>query len=107
MNELAAFAGVSILYTTLAMWATQPSFACVMVEEPHTRLYMDREVHREHLTRDARRIQQLARRYAAHRGNPSAEASDAEQCLESLTRELAATHDVPIDRVRAAISFER
>jgi hypothetical protein len=107
MNELTFFAGVTVLYTTLAMWATQPSYACVMIEEPPLRLYMDQEVHREHLARDARRIQQLARRYAAHAADISTEASDAERCLESLTRQLAATHDVPIDLVRAVISAER
>jgi hypothetical protein len=49
MNELTLFAGVTILYTAIAMWSTQPSYSCVMSEEPRQRLYMDREVDREHL----------------------------------------------------------
>jgi hypothetical protein len=107
MNELTTFAGVTVLYTTLAMWATQPSNSCVMIEEPRQRLYIDRDVDREHLARDARRIQRLARRYAAHTGHIANEADDTERCEERLTRQIAATHDVPIDQVRAAMSAER
>jgi hypothetical protein len=78
-----------------------------MIEEPHLRLYMDREVHREHLARDARRIQQLARRYAAHLGKTATDARDAARCLESLAHQLAAAHDVPIDHVHEVIAAGR
>lgn len=90
--------------TVLAMWATQPSYSCVMIEEPRQHLNLEREVDREHLARDARRIHQVARRYAVHLGdtaagvNSDAPASstdaDAEQCQENFAFQLATVHDV-------------
>lgn len=117
MNELTTIAGAALVYTVLAMWATQPSYSCVMIEEPRQHLNLEREVDREHLARDARRIHQVARRYAVHLGdiaagvNPDAPASstdaDAEQCQENLALQLPTVHDVPIDEVHTTMSAER
>ena len=104
MKNLAFAAGVTVLYTTFAMWARQPSSSCVMTEEPHQRLYMDRQVHREHLARDVHRLRQSARRHAAHEDNATTETQPAEPCLDTLARQLASTHDVSIDTVRRLIS---
>src|SRR4030095_12858676 len=105
MNDLTFAAGVTVLYTTFAMWATQPSSSCVMTEEPHQRLSMDREVHREHLARDVHRLRQSARRHAAHAENAT-ETQPAEPCLDTLARQLATVHDVSIDTVRRLMSEE-
>jgi hypothetical protein len=108
LNDLAVFAAAAILYTTIAMWAAQPASLCKMSEQSPGRLYLDRQVHREHLARDARRMYQLARRYAASAGHTATEqAKGAEQCLESLSHDLAEAHAVPIDHVREVIAVER
>jgi hypothetical protein len=103
MNELTFAGGVTCLYMALAMWAAQPSYACVMGEQVPKRLYLDLQVHREHLTRDARHIQRLAWRHAAHAASPEKEAQVAALCLDDLARQLASAHHVTIDNVRRLI----
>ena len=102
MNALTVWAGVTIVYTALAMWATQPPYSCVPTEEPKGALYLDRETDREHLSRHAGRIQQLARRHAVHLNNASAEA-DFQRCLGSLIGHVAAAHKVSVAQVIAAL----
>lgn len=89
------------VYTALVMWASQPSYACVLSEQQPRRLYLDRQVHREHLAQDAQRIQQLARRHATYAENIVRETEP--QCLDELTRQLATAHQVSIDEVRRLI----
>jgi hypothetical protein len=103
MNALTVWAGVTIVYTALAMWATQPSYSCEPIEEPHAALYLDRETDREHLSRHAGRIQQLARRHAVHLRNSSAEADNFQRCLGRLIHELAAAHKVSVAQVVTAL----
>jgi len=102
MNTLTFASGVTIVYTALAMWATQPSYSCVLSEHLPHRLYMDRQVDREHLARDAQRIQQLARRHA-HAKDVVNEAQIAELCRDELARHVASAHQVSTDDVRGLL----
>jgi len=116
MNELTAIAGAALVYTVLAMWATQPSSSCVMIEEPRRHLNLTRQVDREHLAQDAQRIHLLARRYARHLGNiaagvnpedpASSTDTEAARCQDHLAVGVATVHDVPIDVVHAAMVVE-
>ena len=107
MNELTVFAVVTILYTAIAMWITQPSYACVMIDEPRRILYMDLPVHREHLTRDVGRIRQVAARYDAHKSEEVTGPGDGKRCIELLTQKLSTSHHTAIEDVRAAMSDAR
>ena len=107
MNELTLFAGFTIVYTAIAMWIAQPSYACVMPEEPRRRIYLERPAHREHLNRDGYRVLQVATRYAAFGSVDRTALGAADRCVELLTRQLAIHHEISTDSVRAAIADER
>ena len=106
MNELTFFAIVTILYTAISMWIAQPSFSCVMPEEPRRILYLDLPVHREHLTRDVRRIRQLAARHDAHTKEATGPGGQ-ERCIELLSQQLSTHHHIAIEDVRAAMADAR
>jgi hypothetical protein len=107
VNEVTTIAGAALVYTVLAMWATQPSYSCVSVEEPGRQLNLQREVDREHLARDARRIQQVAWRYAVHLASTPSVDDDYRRCHAMLARQLATVHDVPIEDVSRQSSVVR
>lgn len=91
----------------LAMWATQPSHACVMVEEPRRHLILSRQLDHEHLQRDAWKIRDRARRYASRLpASPSIE-SEIASCEQTLAGHLAVAHTVPLEEVRAAMAATR
>jgi hypothetical protein len=89
----------------LVMWATQPSHECVPADEPRRHLYLDRQLDREHLQRDALKLRAVARRYASGLSSQSVEGEIA-KCEETLARHLAAAHDVPVESVFGAMSVE-
>jgi hypothetical protein len=76
-----------------------------MAAEPHRRLYLDRQLDREHLGRDAGEIQRVAHRHAT--GAADADPSAFTQCEDTLVHAVVAKHDVTVDQVRAAIAAER
>src|SRR5713226_6510621 len=101
MSELAVLVGAAVLYTVVAMWATQPPYTCAMVYEPHRQLDLERDVDREHLAGDAGAIGRMARRYARH---GAGSVSVVTQCEETLARNLTTTHEVSLSQVRTAIA---
>ena len=104
MSELTTLSGAAFLYMALAMWATQPSDSCQPTETLRGRLDLGRQVDREHLQRDAGTIRQVARRYASGLAAFTFVHDPIAECEETLARELAAAHDVPLEDVRTAIS---
>ena len=66
MTELITVAGTALLVMLLAMWATGTASSCVVTQEPHRLLNLERGIDREHLARDVRDSARIARRYAAH-----------------------------------------
>lgn len=76
-----------------------------MAAEPHRRLYLDRQLDREHLGRDAGEIQRVARRHATRAA--AADESAFTQCEDTLVHGVMAKHDVTLDEVRAAITAGR
>jgi hypothetical protein len=72
-----------------------------MAAEPQRRLYLDRQLDREHLGRDAGEIQRVARRHATRAA--AADQSVFSQCEDVLVRGVMAKHSVTGDDVRAAI----
>lgn len=109
MSEGAALAGAAVLYTLLAMWATQPPSTCTRPFEPGRSLDLQRDVDREHLARDADEIARVAHRYAAHLNATTADPADAavQQCEDTLARDVAVVHHVTFDQIRGAIAAER
>ena len=107
MSELATSAGIALLVTLLAMWATRPGASCELAPEPHQVLNLDRLVDREHLATDMRDIARAARRQAA-RAAPGAGVDGAlAQCEDKLAGQVAAAHDLTIEQVRSAAARER
>ncbi len=76
-----------------------------MAAEPHRRLYLDRQLDREHLGRDAGEIQRVARRHATRAA--AADESVFTQCEDTLVHGVMAKHDVTVDQVLAAIAAGR
>jgi hypothetical protein len=103
LSELTTLSGAALLYMALAMWATQPSDSCQPTEKLRARLELGRQLDREHLQRDAGKIRQAARRYASGLAAFTFVNDPIAECEETLARELAAAHEVPLDDVRAAI----
>jgi hypothetical protein len=104
LSELTTLSGAALLYMALAMWATQPSDSCQPTEKLRARLDLGRQLDREHLQRDAGKIRQAARRYASGLAVLTSVNDAITECEETLARDLAEAHDVPLDDVRAAIS---
>jgi hypothetical protein len=98
-------AGAALLCTLFVMWATRPPSTCDMAAEPHRRLYLDRQLDREHLGRDAGEIQRVARRRATHAA--AGGGSVFADCQDTLVHGVVAKHDVTVDQVLAAIAAER
>ncbi len=95
MSELNVLSGTALVYTMLAMWATQPSRACELAPEPSRRLYLDRQLDREHLTRDLEQVRRAARGYAGRHGGSESAARAVEECESRLAPLVAHRHAVP------------
>ncbi len=106
MSELTTLTGAALVYMALAMWATQPSYSCLLIEEPRQHLNLGRQLDQEHLQRDAWKIRHAARRYAS--GLSSSQSADGAitKCEETLARHLAGAHGVLLEEVQAAMSVE-
>ncbi len=102
MTELATLSGTAFVYMALAMWATQPPHACVLIEEPSRHLILTRQLDREHLQRDAWKIHDAARRYASRLSASESVDRETASCEETLFRHLSAAHNVPVEEFRAA-----
>jgi len=84
-----------------------------MPTEPRRHIDLARTVDREHLAADVLESERIARRYAAAlAADPSERRSSAtlprpEQCQAALVDQIAATHDLPADRVRTATAGDQ
>jgi hypothetical protein len=107
MTELVTVAGTAFLVMLLAMWATGTASSCVVTQEPHRGLNLERVVDREHLARDVRESARIARRYAARTVRTSDLDSAVERCEATLDGQIMTAHDVALDEIREAASRER
>jgi hypothetical protein len=102
MTELTTVAGTALLVMLLAMWATGTASSCVVTQEPHRRLSLERVVDREHLARDVRESARIARRYAAHAVGTSGADGASERCEATLDGQIMRAHDVNLEDIREA-----
>ena len=102
MTELVTVAGTALLVMLLAMWAMGTASSCVVTQEPHRMLNLERAIDREHLARDARDSARIARRYAARPVTASDIDGASAQCEATLDRQIMAAHDVTLEDIREA-----
>lgn len=76
-----------------------------MAADPHRQLYLDRQLDREHLGRDAGEIQRVASRHATRDAN--GDESVFTQCEDTLVHGVVTKHGVTRDQVLAAIAAGR
>lgn len=102
MTELITVAVTAFLVMLLAMWATGTASSCVVTQEPHRRLNLERVVDREHLARDVRESARTARRYAARSAGASGTDGASERCAATLDGQIMTAHDVSLEEIREA-----
>jgi hypothetical protein len=102
MTELITVVGTAFLVMLLAMWATGTASSCLVTQEPHRRLNLERAVDREHLARDVRDTARIARRYAARSVTTSEIDAASARCEATLDRQLMTAHDVTPEDIREA-----
>jgi len=102
MTELVTVAAAAFVVMLLAMWATGTASSCVVSQEPHRRLNLERVVDREHLTRDVRESVRTARRYAARAVGPSGADGASDRCETTLDAQIMTAHDVSLEEIREA-----
>jgi hypothetical protein len=101
MTELVTVAATAFLVMLLAMWATGTASSCVVAQEPHRRLNLERVVDREHLARDVRESARTARRYARAVGTSGADGA-SDRCETTLDGQIMTAHDVSLEEIREA-----
>jgi hypothetical protein len=102
MTELITVAVTAFLVMLLAMWATGTASSCVVTQEPHRSLNLERVVDREHLARDVRESVRIARRYAAHATGTSGSDDASSRCEATLDGQIMTAHDVSLEEIREA-----
>jgi hypothetical protein len=102
MTELLTVAAAAFLVMLLAMWATGTASSCVVSQEPHRRLNLERVVDREHLARDVRESARTARRYAAGSVGTSGADGASDRCETTLDGQIMTAHDVSLEEIREA-----
>lgn len=102
MTELITVAGTAFLVMLLAMWATGTGSSCVVRQEPHRSLNLERVVDREHLAREVHESARIARRYAAHAVGSSGADGASERCEATLDGQIMTAHDVSLEEIREA-----
>jgi hypothetical protein len=99
--ELSSAAAALLIGMLLVMWALRPAAGCALPPEAPRALNLNRDVDREHLTRDLGSADRVARRLTASAGDPQAH-SQLVECENALIEEIANRHHVSVDDVRRA-----
>jgi hypothetical protein len=102
MTELVTVAATAFLVMLLATLATGTASSCVVTQEPHRRLNLQRVVDREHLARDVRESARTARRDTARSGGASGADGASERCEPTLDGQIMTAHDISLDEIREA-----
>jgi hypothetical protein len=99
--ELALVAAGLMVGMLAVMWAQRPSGSCTLSFEAPRVLVLSRETDREHLTTDLASADRIARRYMLATADPAEQHSRFVDCEATLARQIATTHGLAPDHVRA------
>jgi hypothetical protein len=88
----------------LAMWAGRPDASCTRSSEPARHLVLSRATDREHLATDLSSADRIARRYARPAVDESERRTRFAECAATLVQQIATTHGLPPDAVRAGLT---
>jgi hypothetical protein len=104
--EMSSVAMVLLIAMLIAMWARRPDASCTASSEPPRHLVLSRDTDREHLATDLSTADKTARRYMLSAGaaDQSEQRIRFAECAATLVRQIATTHGLPPDLVRARLT---
>jgi hypothetical protein len=102
--EMSSVAVVLLIAMLIAMWAGRPDARCTPSIEPPRHLVLSRETDREHLATDLSSADRTARRYMRSAVDESEQRTRFAACAATLVQQIATTHGLPADVVRARLA---
>lgn len=99
--EMSSVAVVLLIAMLIAMWAGRRDASCTPSGEPARHLVLSRETDREHLATDLSAADKTARRYMRSSVDESEQRTRFAECAATLVQQIATTHGLPVDLVRA------
>jgi hypothetical protein len=104
---MSSVAVVLLIVMVLAMWAGRPDASCTRSSDPPRQLVLSRATDREHLATDLSSADRTARRYMRSAADESGQRSRFSECAATLVQQIATTHGLPPDVVRAGVPDAR
>jgi hypothetical protein len=102
--EMSSVAAVLIVVMLAAMWARRPDASCTPSSEPPRHLVLSRDTDREHLATDLSTADRTARRYMRSAADQTEQRTRFAECAATLVQQIATTHGLPADLVRARLT---
>ena len=102
--EMSSVAMVLLIAMLIAMWAGRRNAGCTASGEPPRHLVLSRETDREHLATDLSAADRTARRYMRSSVDESEQRTRFAECAATLVQQIATTHGLPVDLVRARLT---
>jgi hypothetical protein len=102
--EMSSVAMVLLIAMLIAMWAGRPDAGCTASSEPPRHLVLSRDTDREHLATDLSTAGKTARRYMLSAADQSEQRTRFAECAATLVQQIATTHGLPPDLVRARLT---
>ena len=102
MREPVILSCAALVYMWVAMWGAQSTQSCHLPVAAARRLYLDRVMDRELVTRQVKRIREISARDAT-----LGSSADGAACEARLTAEFARRHELPLEVVQAALDRSR
>jgi hypothetical protein len=99
--EMSSVAVALLVAMLIAMWAGRPDASCTRASDPPRQLVLSRETDREHLAADLSSADRTARRYMRSAVDENGQRSRFSECVSTLVQQIATTHGLPLDVVRA------
>jgi hypothetical protein len=102
--EMSSVAVVLLIAMLIAMWAGRPDANCTRSREPARLLVLSRATDREHLATDLSAADRTARRYMRSAADETVQRTRFAECAATLVQQIATTHGLPPDVVRAHLT---
>jgi hypothetical protein len=100
--ELSLVAGALMVGMLVVMWAQRPAASCTLPFEAPRVLVLSRETDREHLATDLASAARIARRYMLSTVDPAQQQTRFLECETTLVGQIATTHSLSPDQLRAS-----
>jgi hypothetical protein len=99
--ELSLVAAGLMVAMLAVMWAERPDASCRPSLEPPRHLVLSRETDREHLATDLAAAARTARRYMLSSTDPDQRHARFVECETTLVQQIATSHGLSPDQLRA------